>query len=190
MKKNIFCLITLFVILIADVNAQNTTCKPQCVAYAKSRAPSCPSALFSYQDKLNIINENLPMAGTVAIINVNNNQYGQVAYINNYLNGQVTLEETNCKADCAYGTRTGIPANLKIAGYFRPSATSSSPAVGAFPPSENGSRGNATGNTVKMKVQSLNNEKATFTAAKCNTNVKYKTIQRPLLPWRRAGDEV
>jgi hypothetical protein len=23
-----------------------------------------------------------------------------------------------------------------------------------------------------------------------NTNVKYKTIQRPLLPWRRAGDEV
>lgn len=132
MKKNIFCLITLFVILIADVNAQNTTCKPQCVAYARSRVPSCPSGLFSYQNKLNIINENSPMAGTVAIINVSNNAYGHVAYVNNYINGEVTLEETNWLPNCASGTRKGSPASLKIVGYFRPLATTSNPSVGTY----------------------------------------------------------
>jgi hypothetical protein len=173
MKKLLFILSLSFTAVTNYSIAQNVTCNPQCVAYARSRVPSCPTGLISYQNKLDIRNEYSPMAGTVAIINVNNNQYGHVAFVSNYLNGEVTLEETNWLPNCAYGTRKGTPAGLNIVGYFRPIATSSSPAVGTYvtcPLTENGSCGNATGNTVKMKVQSLNNGKATFAAAKCNGN--------------------
>jgi hypothetical protein len=94
-------------------------CAGECVAYARCKVPSLPFGLFTYQDKLNIINSRTLQQGSIAIINTGNN-VGHVAYVQYvHSNGEITISEANWIAGRC-GTRRGTPARLNIVGYFRP----------------------------------------------------------------------
>lgn len=89
-----------------------------CVYYARCRQPALPYGLTSYQDKLNIINNQTAKVGSVAIIKTSS-IYGHVAYVTNVSGAQITIAEGNWPSgNC--GSRTGTKAGLNIQGFFRP----------------------------------------------------------------------
>jgi len=90
-----------------------------CVKYARCKQPALPFGLFTYQDKLNIINIQTAAAGRVAIINTGNN-VGHVAYVQSVSGTSITIRETNWCSTTKVSTRTGTKAALNIVGYFKP----------------------------------------------------------------------
>lgn len=101
----------------------------ECVIFARSQVSSLPYGLFSYQDKLDIINDRRPRVGSVAIIRVrrgSNAQYGHVAVVVGVTDTSITLSEANWKQGYRqYRRATGeslrdAERQLDIVGYFRP----------------------------------------------------------------------
>lgn len=90
-----------------------------CVKYARCKQPKLPYNLFTYQDKLNIINTQTAKAGYVAIINVGND-VGHVAYVQSVKGTVITIRETNWCSTTKVSTRSNTKASLKIVGYFKP----------------------------------------------------------------------
>lgn len=90
-----------------------------CVLYARSRVRSLPYGLFSYKDKLKIINSKTPKVGSVAIIYVPSHSYGHVAVVTKVSGNKITIEESNWDRS-QLTRRTGTAKELRIKGYFRP----------------------------------------------------------------------
>jgi hypothetical protein len=93
----------------------NTNCS-NCVLYARCRKPTLPHGLFTYQDKLKIINSHNPQTGAVAVINVGDG-VGHLAYVEAFDGETLTISEGNWVAGQC-GQRTGTVASLRIVGFF------------------------------------------------------------------------
>lgn len=98
-----------------------------CTLYARCLVPSLPSPATYYTEKVKAINwpyPNLPWYGYVAVMNISP-PYGHLGIVNalgrdaNW-NVIVSLNEANYRACQVTYTRNGTPANLRIAGYYRP----------------------------------------------------------------------
>lgn len=102
----------------------------ECVAYARTKVPSLPRGLVTFNDKLRVINSHSCRAGSVAVIDAGNN-IGHVAVIEscdssgsmqgmkiteaNWKPGLITLRKSRVS-----GSITKSEAELRIRGYFRP----------------------------------------------------------------------
>lgn len=93
-----------------------------CVWYARCRVPSIPRprhGLFTYAQKMTIMNSSTPRVGAVAIMNVGL-PAGHLAIVEQvHADGRVTVREAN------YGQpvvreRTGWPAQMRVTGYYQP----------------------------------------------------------------------
>ncbi|MBL8253130.1 MAG: CHAP domain-containing protein [Candidatus Competibacter sp.] len=106
------------------------TFKGECTAYARSKVPSLPYGLYSFNDKLRVINSRSCKAGSVAIIDVGNS-VGHVAVVEscdssgsmqglkvveaNWRAGQITRRSSRVS-----GSISKSESELRIRGYFRP----------------------------------------------------------------------
>lgn len=89
-----------------------------CVQYARCQQPALPHGLWSYEDKLNIMNSQDAVPGAVAVIDVGD-ATGHVAYVESASGDAITISEGNYPyGHC--GTRTGTRETLRIQGYFVP----------------------------------------------------------------------
>ena len=92
-----------------------------CVFYARSKVKSLPTGLWTFADKVRIINKKYPKKGDVAIIQTNQ-QWGHVAVVTHVGKMHVTIQEGNWQTG-KITERHGTPASLRIAGYFHPKST-------------------------------------------------------------------
>jgi hypothetical protein len=108
---------------------ENPTNRNNCVLYARSRVPSLPTGMSSYNDKYRKINVFKPGTRTpdpnaglprdVAIINTGSST-GHVAVVEQrHEDGTLTIREGNFPANIVRARR-GTPSQLKIVGFFRP----------------------------------------------------------------------
>jgi hypothetical protein len=100
----------------------------ECVSYARSKLPSLPYGLNSFNDKLNIINSYTCRAGSVAVIDTGNG-IGHVAVVEkcddsgsmqgiqlteaNWIGGKITLRK------CRNSKISGCTKDFRIRGYRR-----------------------------------------------------------------------
>jgi len=87
-----------------------------CVFYARCRNPSLPYGLFSYGDKVAIINTYVPQAGAVAVIDTGT-WTGHVAYVESVNGSIINLSEGNWPLGSC-GQRSGTMEALNITGFF------------------------------------------------------------------------
>ena len=102
----------------------------ECTAYARGKVPSLPYGLYSFSDKLRVINSHSCKAGSVAIIDVGNST-GHVAVVESCdssgsMQG-IKVVEANWKAgkitrrsSRVSGSISKSESELRIRGYFRP----------------------------------------------------------------------
>lgn len=88
-----------------------------CVLYARSRASGLPFGLWTYADKVKIINKKKPEKGDVAIIKTTQ-IWGHVAIVTHVGRMHLTIQEGNWKTG-KVTERHDTPQALRIAGYFR-----------------------------------------------------------------------
>lgn len=97
-------------------------CDDQCTTYARCRAPGLPGGLYSWQDKLNIINSNSARVGCVAVID-STNPAGHVAYVHKVdtapTPNRIYIHESNWSPG-ACTARSGSKAGLNIVGFWCP----------------------------------------------------------------------
>lgn len=102
----------------------------ECTTYARSRVHSLPYGLYSFNDKLQVINSHSCKAGSVAIIDVGNST-GHVAVVEscdktgsvqgikiieaNWKAGKITRRSSRVS-----GSISKSESELRIRGYFRP----------------------------------------------------------------------
>ncbi len=102
----------------------------ECTAYARSKVPSLPYGLYTFNDKLRVINSRSCKAGSVAIIDVGNST-GHVAVVESCDNSGsmqgIKIVEANWKAgkitrrsSRVSGSISKSESELRIRGYFRP----------------------------------------------------------------------
>lgn len=99
----------------------------ECVAYVRSILPGLPTGLFSYADKLRIVNKNTCTVGSAAIIRIASGpyaQYGHIAYVENCTSG-ITIREANWRSGKitrrqVNGTTQSATSELNIVGYWVP----------------------------------------------------------------------
>ena len=101
-----------------------------CVLYARSKVPTLPHNLWTWKDKLAIVNSHTPSVGSAAMIPYvdakTKEAVGHVAYVEKVEGNSITLVDANFKTGkitrrTATGTSLKDAENiLKIAGYFRP----------------------------------------------------------------------
>jgi hypothetical protein len=95
-----------------------------CVLYARCKVPTLPYGLFTYENKVKIINAYSPTVGSVAIMKVGL-PAGHVSVVTNVTKDKkgtvtsITVNEANYKS-CQTTTRSGSPATLKVTGYYKP----------------------------------------------------------------------
>ncbi|MCC6555874.1 MAG: CHAP domain-containing protein, partial [Polyangiaceae bacterium] len=87
-----------------------------CVFFARCKKPNLPYGLWSYQNKVAIINSYTPQAGAVAIINTGDS-VGHVAYVESVNGSNLTISEGNWPLGSC-GQRTGTMQSLRITGFF------------------------------------------------------------------------
>lgn len=98
-------------------NSCESYCDEECVFYARCKKPDLPKELFTYEDKVDIINSYTPEAGSVAVIKTNQ-VWGHVAYVEKVDGMNITISESNWIAgQCSW--RTGTMESLNITGFFR-----------------------------------------------------------------------
>lgn len=102
------------------------TIKGNCVFYAREAIPTLPTGLFNLDDKVNIINSNVPNAGSVAIIDVGDST-GHVAVVESVNeDGTMTISESNFRSDenknPVLSRRTGTAEQLGVLGFWQPQA--------------------------------------------------------------------
>lgn len=102
----------------------------QCTTYARSKVPSLPTGLYTFSDKLRIINSHTCKAGSVAVIDTSNST-GHVAVVESCdksgsMQG-IKITEANWKAgkitrrsSRVSGSISKAESELRIRGYFRP----------------------------------------------------------------------
>ncbi len=88
-----------------------------CVYFARCKHSGLPYGLWTYADKLAIINLDMPEVGAVAVINVGDD-VGHVAYVESVDGSTITISEGNYHLGSC-GQRTGTMESLKIAGFFK-----------------------------------------------------------------------
>lgn len=102
----------------------------ECTAYARSKVPSLPYGLYTFNDKLRVINSRSCKAGSVAIIDVGNST-GHVAVVESCDNSGsmqgIKIVEANWKvgkvtrrSSRVGGSISKSESELRIRGYFRP----------------------------------------------------------------------
>lgn len=91
-----------------------------CVLYARSRMPGLPFGLWTYADKVKIINHRKPEKGDIAIIKTNQ-IWGHVAVVTKIGSLHTTIQEGNWKTG-KITERHDTPYALRITGYFRKEA--------------------------------------------------------------------
>jgi len=89
-----------------------------CVKFARSKVPSLPYDMWTLQDKMRIVNSNIPLVGEVAVMNYAA-PWGHMGVVVGVRGNQITIEESNLNR-CKIGRRTGTASQLRILGYFRP----------------------------------------------------------------------
>lgn len=87
-----------------------------CVLYARCKQSALPFGLYTYKDKLDIINSSEPDVGCVAVINTGDST-GHVAYVEKVSKGIVSISEGNWPLGRC-GSRSGSAKDLKIVGYY------------------------------------------------------------------------
>ncbi|HZI13203.1 MAG TPA: CHAP domain-containing protein [Myxococcus sp.] len=97
-------------------------CNDQCTTYARCRAPNLPTGLYTWQDKLNIINSNHAHVSCVAVID-SSNPAGHVAYVHRVETAptpnRIYIHEANwVSGQCS--ARDGSKDALDIRGYWCP----------------------------------------------------------------------
>lgn len=97
-------------------------CNDQCTTYARCRAPGLPTGLYTWQDKLNIINSNHAHVGCVAVI-ASSNPAGHVAFVHRVETApspnRIYIHESNWNAGhCS--ARDGSKDGLNIRNYWCP----------------------------------------------------------------------
>lgn len=89
-----------------------------CVLHARCLAPKLPHGLFTWSDKVAIINSSTAHKGCVAII-PSSNPAGHVAYVSSVSGSTIHLNEANWTHG-ACTTRSGTKASLNIRGFWCP----------------------------------------------------------------------
>ncbi|MDR7419597.1 MAG: CHAP domain-containing protein [Armatimonadota bacterium] len=90
-----------------------------CVYYARCRVPSLPYNLFTYAQKVSIINSSTPRTGAVAVMNVGL-PWGHLAVVEHvYPDGRIVVKESNYRAG-QFTVRRGFPGELRVTGYYQP----------------------------------------------------------------------
>jgi hypothetical protein len=97
-------------------------CTEQCTTYARCRAPGLPTGLYTWQDKLNIINSNHAHVSCVAVI-ASSNPAGHVAYVHRVDTApspnRIYIHESNWGVNWCTA-RDGSKDGLNIRGYWCP----------------------------------------------------------------------
>jgi hypothetical protein len=97
-------------------------CNDQCTTYARCRAPGLPTGLWTWQDKLNIINSNHGHASCVAVI-ASSNPAGHVAYVHRVDTApspnRIYIHESNWYGSYC-SARDGSKDGLNIRGFWCP----------------------------------------------------------------------
>lgn len=100
-----------------------------CVLFARSRVPTLPFGLESWQSKLNIRNSRAPRPGSVAIIQITSGRFaenGHVAVVESVTENSITIVEANwggagIQRRRMVGTSLAdAERRLRISGYFQP----------------------------------------------------------------------
>lgn len=89
-----------------------------CVRYARCRQHGLPSGLFTYRDKVRIINSKRAYPRCIAIIKTSH-IYGHVAYVYKVSGRRIYLSEANWARSCP-STRSGTKSGLNITGFWCP----------------------------------------------------------------------
>jgi hypothetical protein len=131
-KTIILCLWSMLTATVAEAAITTDvlgTDSRECVAYARSRVPSLPYNLWTWEDKKRIKNSSSCKKGSVAIIDVGNT-IGHLAVVEDCDSSgssqSITIMETNWKP--GYLTKrtsknskiSQSQSELKIYGYFKP----------------------------------------------------------------------
>lgn len=92
-----------------------------CVMYARSKVPSLPYGLFTFEQKKRIETNSKPKEGDVAIIRTNQ-KWGHVAVVTYVGKRHITIKESNWWSGYV-SERHDTPQALRVHGYFRPKRT-------------------------------------------------------------------
>jgi len=109
-----------------------------CVKFSRSIVADLPGGLFTFQDKLAIINSNTPAEGAVAIMDTKNSdpatgeQIGHVGVVSDFDSetGIITITESNFKSG-QVSQRKGTAEQLKISGFYAGKASDPAKAAAA-----------------------------------------------------------
>lgn len=99
-----------------------------CTSYVRARVPSIPTGLWTFRNKVAMINYQIPAIGSVAVMNVGIWYKlfgktvvfsGHVGIVTGLKGNLITIREANYQY-CTITQRTGTRQELKIVGYFHP----------------------------------------------------------------------
>ena len=96
--------------------SDNSILRCNCVLWARTKSPTLPFGLWTFEQKKAVINTTTPAIGAVAIIQTQQ-KWGHVAIVTKIGKRHITIQEANFVM-CQITERHGPPASLRIAGYY------------------------------------------------------------------------